>query len=72
MSTNEIEKLKAMFADGTGFGDPEARRNAELRLQTLLVERQDKTARQMNILTILLVIIAFIEVAFRAFEIWGE
>jgi hypothetical protein len=61
-----------MFADGTGFGDPEARRNAELRLQTLLVERQDKTARQMNILTILLVIIAFIEVAFRAFEIWGE
>lgn len=34
----EFEETFAMFAEGNGFGDPEARRKAELRLQTLLVQ----------------------------------
>jgi hypothetical protein len=34
-----------MFADGNGYGDPEARRNAELRLQILLARQQERTAR---------------------------
>ena len=67
-----IEKLKAMFADGTGFGDPDARHNAELQLQTLLAERQDRTARQMNILTVVLVLVAIIEIALHAYDIWGN
>lgn len=69
MKKNEIEELKAMFSDGTGFGDPNARSNAELRLQTLLVERQDKMAEQMNILTAVLVVVAVVEAILHAFDI---
>jgi hypothetical protein len=72
MKKKEIEDLKAMFSDGSGFGDPDARANAELRLQTLLVERQDQTARQMNILTVLLVVFALAEAWMHAYEIWGK
>ena len=72
MSKNEIEDLKAMFSDGNGFGDPDARRNAELRLQTLLVERQDRMARQMNILTAVLAVVAIAEAVLHAFEILGK
>ena len=32
---DELEKVENMFSEGTGFGDPDARRNAELRLQTI-------------------------------------
>jgi len=67
---NEIDKMKAMFADGSGFGDPDARRDAEIKLQTLLAERQDRTARQMNILTMILVIVASLEIGLHAYEIW--
>lgn len=42
---DEIESLLDMFADGSGYGDPEARRNAELRLQIILAKRQERTAR---------------------------
>ncbi len=40
-----IQNLLDMFADGSGFGDPEARRNAELRLQIFLARQQERTAR---------------------------
>jgi hypothetical protein len=45
MDKKEIQSLLDMFADGSGYGDPEARRNAELRLQILLARQQDRTAR---------------------------
>ena len=45
MPKDEIQSLLDMFADGSGYGDPEARRNAELRLQILLARRQEHTAR---------------------------
>ncbi len=45
MAKNEIQNLLDMFADGSGFGDPEARRNAELRLQIFLARQQERTAR---------------------------
>ena len=72
MSKNEIEDLKAMFEDGAGFGDPNARRNAELHLQTLLVERQDRTAAQLNRLTLLLVIAAFLNALLLAVQIFTK
>lgn len=72
MQENEIEDLKAMFSDGSGFGDPDARANAELRLQTLLVERQDKTARQMNWLTGFLVVFALAEIVLHVIDICGR
>jgi len=72
MSDKEIKELKTMFADGSGFGDPDARRNAELRLQTLLVERQDRTASQLNRLTLLLVLAAFLNALLLAIQIFTK
>jgi len=72
MSDKGIEELKSMFSDGSGFGDPDARRNAELRLQTLLVERQDRTAAQLNRRTLLLVVVAFINALLLAIQIFAR
>ena len=72
MSKRELDELKAMFADGSGFGDPEARRNAELRLQVLLTEEQSKTAKRMNMLTFVLVVVAVLNVAILAFQVWSK
>lgn len=41
---NELENLLKMFEDSSGFGDPDARRNAELRLQFLLAQQQQERA----------------------------
>lgn len=71
MSTREIDELKRQLSLGDGFGDPETRKNVELRLQTLLSERVDRTAKQMNVLTCLLVVIAIVEAIFHAIEIWA-
>ena len=35
-SHNEIQELLNMFVDGNGFGDPDARHNAEQRLQVTI------------------------------------
>lgn len=48
---DELQNLMAEFSDGSGFGDPEARRNAELRLQVKLAQQQSKTADRLNFLT---------------------
>lgn len=72
MSKKDIEDLKSMFIDGSGFGDPDARRDAELRLQTLLIERQDRTAKQLNRLTLLLVLAAFASTILVAIQIFTK
>jgi hypothetical protein len=72
MPQKEIEELKSMFTDGSGFGDPDARRNAELRLQTLLVERQDRMAAQLNLLTLLLVVAAFFNALLLAIQVFTK
>ena len=72
MPKQEIRELKAMFAEGAGFGDPDARRNAELRLQTLLVERQDGLSHQMNRLTLLLVVAAFLNTLLLAIQVFSH
>lgn len=72
MAKNELEKMLALFADGSGFGDPEARRNAELRLQVLLAQHQGKTASRLNLLTFLLVVVGILNAAVLAFQVWGK
>ena len=59
---SELNEMKALFSDGSGFGDPDARRNAELRLQVLLAEQQNKTGRRLNMLTLMLVIVGVLNV----------
>lgn len=72
MEKNELENMLTLFADGSGFGDPEARRNAELRLQVLLAQQQGKTASRLNLLTFLLVVVGLLNAGVLAFQVWGK
>ena len=72
MARNEIKEILEMFADGNGFGDPDARRNAEQRLQVLLAQEQQKTADRLNWLTLLLVVVGLLNAAVLAFQVWGH
>jgi hypothetical protein len=69
---NETQELLEMFQDGSGFGDPDARRNAEQRLQILLAKGQQKTANRLNWLTFLLVVVGLLNVAVLAFQVWRK
>jgi len=72
MGKKELDEMMAMFAEGSGFGDPEARRNAELRLQLLLAQLQSKTASRLNLLTFLLVVVGLLNAAVLAVQVWGK
>jgi hypothetical protein len=71
MSRNEIRELLDQFSDGAGFGDPDARRNAEQRLQVLLAREQQNTAARLNWLTFLLVVVGLLNVGVLAFQVFG-
>ena len=70
MAQDEMKELRGMFQDGTGFGDPEARRNAEQRLQVLLAKGQHRSANRLNWLTFFLVIVGLLNVAVLALQVW--
>ena len=72
MVQNAVQEMLEMFADGSGFGDPEARRNAELRLQAMLAQQQSQTATRLNFLTALLVVVGVLQVAVLAFQVWAK
>ncbi len=72
MAKGELQDVLEMFAEGSGFGDPEERRNAELRLQAALAEQQRKTAARLNLLTSLLVVVGFLQVVILGFQVWGK
>lgn len=72
MARNEIQELLRMFEDGSGFGDPDARRNAEQRLQALLAKEQQKIASRLNWLTLVLVVVGILNVVVLAFQVWGR
>jgi len=56
----EIQELQNRVADGTGYGDPDARLNDDRKLQILLAQGQAKISARLNPLTFLLVIIGLI------------
>lgn len=72
MGKEGLESLLNQFDDGCGFGDPEARRNAELRLQVLLARQQCDVAKRLNILTLLLVVVGLLNCVIFAFQVWGR
>jgi hypothetical protein len=72
MAKNEIQNLLDTFADGSGFGDPDARRNAEVRLQLLLAREQQRTASKLNWLTFLLVVVGVLQALILAFQVWHK
>jgi hypothetical protein len=69
---DELQDALGMFADGSGFGDPDARRNAEIQLQVALARQQGKTAARLNLLTLLLVVVGLLQVTVLAFQVWGK
>ncbi len=72
MARTELQDALAPFADGNGFGDPDARRNAEMQLQVALAQQQAKTAARLNLLTFLLVVVGFLQVVMLGFQVWGR
>ena len=72
MTRGEVQAILEEFAPGNGFGDPDERRNAELRLQATLAEQQRKTADRLNLLTLLLVVVGCLQVVILAFQVWGK
>ena len=72
MIKNELQEMLTIFSAGNGFGDPEARRNAELRLQVLLAQQQGKTAAQLNLLTFLLVVVGLLNAVILGFQVWSK
>lgn len=70
MKTREtLEDLLDSFGDGSGFGDPDARRNAELRLQVHLAKEQQRIAARLNHLTLLLVVVGILNTAVLAVQL---
>ena len=72
MAKGELQDVLELFAEGSGFGDPEERRNGELRLQAAFAEQQGKTAARLNFLTALLVVVGILQVIILGFQVWGK
>ncbi|MFH2045532.1 MAG: hypothetical protein ABIK92_10350 [Pseudomonadota bacterium] len=62
----------AMFAEDSGFGDPEARQNAELRIYLFLSQQQSKNSSQLNLLMLLLVVVGLLNAVVLASQVWGN
>ena len=73
MAKNEIQILSSIrLQTEAGFGDPDARRNAEIRLQLLLAREQQRTASKLNWLTFLLVVVGVLQALILAFQVWHK
>ncbi len=72
MAQNEIQELLDQFREGSGFGDPDARLNAEQRLQVLLAREQQKIGTRLNWLTFFLVVVGLLNAVVLAFQVWGK
>ena len=67
---DQIREVENMFSERSGFGDPDARKNAELRLQTLLSKQQIKMATQLNLITWILAIATLLNVILVAVQVF--
>lgn len=72
MAKKDIQELLDRVADGTGYGDPNARLNDDRRLQVFLAQEQSKTGIRLNWLTFFLVVVGLLNVAVLAFQVWGK
>lgn len=63
-----LEKQKSMFADGAGFGDPSAQRNAELNISVTLAEIEIENGKRIKRIEWLAFIFAFIQTAFTIWD----
>lgn len=68
----EIQTLLDRVADGSGYGDPDARLNDDRRVQILLAREQSKIGNRLNWLTFLLVVVGLLNVVVLVLQIWGK
>jgi hypothetical protein len=68
----EIQQLLDRSADGSGYGDPDARLNDDRKIQILLAREQFKIGNRLNWLTFVLVVVGLLNVVVLAFQIWGK
>jgi hypothetical protein len=62
MARKDIQELLNKVADGSSYGDPDARLNDDRRLQVLLAEEQFRIGTRLNWLTLLLAVVGFFNV----------
>jgi hypothetical protein len=72
MANKEIQELLDRVADGSGYGDPEARLNDDRKLQVYLAREQSKIGTRLNWLTFCLVIVGLLTVLMLAIQIWHK
>ena len=72
MAKKDIQELLDRVADGSGYGDPDARLNDDRKLQVLLAQEQSKIGTRLNWLTFFLVVVGLLNVAVLAFQVWGK
>jgi hypothetical protein len=70
MSNKDIQELLDRVADGSGYGDPEARLNDDRKLQVLLAREQSKTGTRLNWLTFFLIVVGLLNVVVLAFQVF--
>lgn len=72
MVKKDIQELLDRVADGSGYGDPDARLNDDRKLQVLLAQEQSKIGTRLNWLTFFLGLVGLLNVVMLAFQIWGK
>jgi len=72
LPNEDLKTLLAQFAEGAGFGDPDARQNAELRLKLAQAEEQLRISGRLNLLTLLLVLVGLLNAVILGFQVWGK
>jgi hypothetical protein len=68
MAKKDIQELLDRVADGSGYGDPDARLNDDRKLQVLLAQESFKTATRLNWLTFFLVVVGLLNVIVLIFH----
>jgi len=72
MTRKEIQELLDRVADGSGYGDPDARLNDDRKLKILLAQEQSKIGTRLNWLTFFLVVVGLLNAVLLVLQIWGK
>ena len=70
MVNKEIQELLERSADGSGYGDPDARLNDDRKLQVCLAREQSKIGIKLNWLTFFLVLVGLLNVELPIGVVW--
>lgn len=72
MSKKDIQDLLNKVADGTSYGDSNARLTDERKLQVILAQEQLKIGTRLNWLTFFLVVMGLLTLTLLAFQVLGR